>query len=77
MGVFTVTMPIAGHAVRSVEAKDRAEAIQKAFENVTLSDIESWEALDRFHQGNISHCPQPWEVTVENEDGEEIEDDDQ
>lgn len=57
-----VTMPIAGHCYVEVEAETEEEAIEKAFDSVTNENLESWEALERFQQGNVSHCPHPWVV---------------
>jgi hypothetical protein len=62
MKVFTVTLPIAGHAYVNVEAETEEAAIAAAMEQVTLADIESWEALEQFNQGNICYCPHPWEA---------------
>lgn len=68
---YTVTIPIAGHAVVEVEADSKQEAIEAAIENVTIDDIEDWEAIEQFHQGNVCYCPHPWEAEVEG-----LEDDD-
>ena len=68
---YTVTIPIAGHAVVKVEADSRAEAIEAAIENVTIDDIDGWEAIEQFHQGNVCYCPHPWEAEVEGLDDEE------
>lgn len=59
---WSVTLPIAGHAVVTVEAGDEETAIAEAFNIVTLADVEVWEALEQFNQGNICYCPQPWEA---------------
>ena len=61
---YDVTIPIAGHAIITVEAASEEDAIQKALESedLTIKSIESWEALERFHQGNICYCPRPWEA---------------
>lgn len=67
---FDVVIPIAGHCFVQVEADNEEDAIGKAFEKVSLDDVQEWEALTRFHSGNVCHCPSPWEVEVE-----EVEDD--
>jgi hypothetical protein len=73
MKTYTVTVPVAGHAVLEVEAPSAEEAIQFALnsEKLTHDKIESWEALERFNRGNICHCPQPWEAEAEPAFGEE------
>lgn len=62
MRTFEVTLPIAGHAFLTVEAETEEEAIEQAFNEVVLGDIEEWEALRRFNRGNICNCPTPWEA---------------
>ena len=62
---YTVTLPIAGHAVVEVEAASEEDAISQAFHTVQRTDIEEWEALEHFNQGNVCFCPLPWEVKVE------------
>lgn len=63
--IFSVTIPIAGHAIVEVEATTEEEAIEAAFDQVELKDIDRWEALHRFSQGNVLYCPSPWEVEAE------------
>lgn len=62
--LFTVTIPIAGHAYVDVKAESEKEAIEKAFNMVNRDDIEEWEALEQFNSGHICHCPSPREVEV-------------
>lgn len=64
---YSVCIPIAGHAYIEVEAESEAEAIEKALasEDLNMSAIEEWEALERFHSGNVCYCPSPWEATAE------------
>jgi hypothetical protein len=50
--------------VIEVEADSEEAAIDLAIENVTSDHIESWEPLEHFHQGNVCHCPHPWEAEV-------------
>lgn len=63
--IFSVTIPIAGHAFLEVEAETEPEAIEAAFEKVTLDHVEDWEALQRFNAGNVCYCPSPWEAEAE------------
>lgn len=65
MKVFEVTLPIAGHAFLTIEAETEEEAIEKAFDEVTLQNIEEWEALREFNRGNVCYCPQPWEAVAD------------
>lgn len=62
---FRVTIPIAGHAVVEVEAATEEQAIEAAFDKVTIADVDGWEALERFNQGNVCYCPSPWEAEAE------------
>ena len=48
-------------------------AISKAMEEVTLKDIESWEAVEQYIQGNVRYCPHPWEAEAEDVSGDEEE----
>ncbi len=64
---YNVLLPIAGHASVQVEAESEDDAIEKALEEVTIDHVETWEALKRFHLGNICYCPTPWEVEVDEE----------
>ena len=41
---YSVTMPIGGHAIVSVEANSEEEAIALAIDKVTYDDIETWDA---------------------------------
>lgn len=67
-----VTLPIAGHLYLEIEATSDDEAIEKAFDTATLDDLESWEAIRQFQQGNVSYCPRPWEAEAQEFDnGEE------
>jgi hypothetical protein len=67
MATFYVTIPIAGHILVEVEADNRADAIERAFDSddLSLTNCDSWEALRKFHSGNVCHCPSPWEIEVE------------
>ncbi len=68
-----VTIPMAGHLYVEVEAASEDEAIEKAFDEATLSDLESWEAIRQFQQGNVSYCPRPWEAEAQEFDSGEDE----
>lgn len=65
MKEYTITLPIAGHAVVTVEAESEEEAIKEAFNTVTIDDIQEWEALRQFNRGNVCYCPSPWEIQVD------------
>jgi hypothetical protein len=67
MKSWSVTLPIAGHAYLTVEAETEEEAIEQAFNEVTIDHIETWEAVERFNQGNVCYCPHPWEAEVVDE----------
>jgi hypothetical protein len=75
MKTWEVTVPIAGHAYLTVEAESEDEAIAKALDEVRLADIENWDGLRQFNEGNICYCPRPWEIEVtkcyDDEDEEE------
>jgi|GEM_PF-2778393 len=62
MKTFEVAIPIAGHAFKTVRAESEEAAISAAFDEVEHNDIYEWEPLERFTQGNVCYCPQPWEV---------------
>lgn len=65
--IYSVLVPIAGHAHVTVEADDEESAIDLAMQEVTTDHLEDWEALRRFNQGNVCYCPSPWEVEVVDE----------
>jgi hypothetical protein len=63
---YSVTIPIAGHVIVEVDAEDEKSAIKKALDaEISAEDIEQWQTLDRFLQGNVCYCPKPWEVSAE------------
>ena len=76
MKTYTVTIPIAGHAVIEVEADNAEEAIERALnsDKLTIDSIESWEALEQFNRGNVCYCPSPWQAAAELAFGEEPDD---
>jgi hypothetical protein len=57
MKEYCVQVPICGYAVVMIEAEDEKEAIKNAIENVELSDMESWEALEHVVEGNCFYGP--------------------
>ena len=72
MAIYSVTIPFAGHLLVTVEASSESEAKEKAFDvDVDMrgisheAEVGTFELLDRFNQGNVCFCPQPWEVEVE------------
>lgn len=67
MKEYCVTLPIAGHMHCYVEADSPEEAKQKAFLGEIDDEEVEYEMLERFHEGNVSHCPSPWEVEVREE----------
>lgn len=75
MPKFHVLVPIAGHASLTVQAEDKQEAINMAMSQVTDDDLEEWEALPMFNQGNVCHCPSPWEAEAELADDEDEDED--
>ena len=66
MKTYGVKIPIACHAYVEVEAENEEEAVTKAMQSdFGLNDVEEWEALERFNQGNVCYCPLPWEVEAQ------------
>ena len=64
MKTYSVILPITGVAYLEIEAETEAEALEKAFDNVTLKDVEEWEAHKRIVSGNVLHASQnEYEVT--------------
>lgn len=57
MPKYGVTLPIAGHAWLEVDAESEEAAIEAAHKEVTASDIESWETLDKVVEGNVCYAP--------------------
>lgn len=78
MKSWSVTVPIAGHAFVVfvvVEANDEESAISAALDIATLENVEEWEALKQFNQGNICHFPRPLtSAELDYDDAEERED---
>jgi hypothetical protein len=66
MAKYNVLIPFAGHISVIVDADDEKTAIAVAMESedLHLENVESWEALDKFSEGNVCYCPLPWEATA-------------
>ncbi|MCO5159671.1 MAG: hypothetical protein M9939_00925 [Mesorhizobium sp.] len=64
---YTVTIPIAGHAVVEVEADSEEQAKELALDQVELKHIETWDALHTVSSGNVLHFPSPWGIEVHDE----------
>lgn len=71
MKTYSVVIPIAGHAFLDVEAESEEDAIDKAIDEVTIDNIEQWEGLRRFNEGNFCYCPTPWEASAKEESGDD------
>jgi hypothetical protein len=65
MKSYTVTIPIAGHITFEVEAENAKAAKEAAWDADIAEGDLSWEMLNSFGEGNVCHCPSPWEVEVE------------
>lgn len=71
MATYSVTLPIAGYAIVDVEADSEEAAIDAALgSELTLKDIEVWEALRAIVTGNILH------TSPNNASAELLDDDD-
>ena len=70
MKEYCVSVPIAGYAIRYVEAGSEEAAIERALSEVQLSDMEEWDALRQIVAGNV-FCGPMNEIEVE--EVEEIE----
>ncbi len=66
MPTWEVTIPIAGHALMTVEADTEKEAIELGMMEASLSMVEIWEPLEQFGQGNVNYCPRPWSAEAVN-----------
>lgn len=62
---YEITIPVAGHAYITVIAESESEALEIAMDEVSEKDIDSWEFLEQFNQGNVCYCPRPWTVVVD------------
>lgn len=64
---YEVCLPITGIIWVTVEADSEKEAIEAAFESdqLTLDNVEQWEAHKRICSGNILHASQNEAYAVE------------
>jgi hypothetical protein len=62
---YIVTIPIAGHISFEIAAETEEAAIKAAWDAPPIVGEVTWEMLESFGQGNVCHCPSPWEVEVE------------
>lgn len=69
---YEVKLPVAGYAMVSVEADTPEKAVEKAFEECTLDNIEEWEAFRKIIRGNVfyGNCN---DVSVFDEDNKEVD----
>lgn len=65
MKTYVVTIPIAGHISFEIEAEDEKAAEKAAWGSDVKEGDLSWDMLESFGEGNVCHCPSPWEVQVE------------
>ncbi|MCP3681275.1 MAG: hypothetical protein GY861_01165 [bacterium] len=65
MKTYGVMIPIAGHCFVEVEAESEEQAKSKAFEKISLDDIDDWEPLEQFNTGSVCHCPTPREIEID------------
>lgn len=64
MTEYIITIPIAGYVTMSVEAANKEDAIDEAFQNASLNDIDEWDVYSQIVEGNVLYAPQN-EVEVE------------
>ena len=53
MKEFTVTLPISGYVVVSVEAENEEKAVNEAIATASFNEIEEWECHRHVVKGNI------------------------
>jgi hypothetical protein len=58
MTKYIITIPIAGYVTMSVEAENEEDAIDEAFQEASLDDIDEWDVYSQIVEGNILHAPQ-------------------
>lgn len=70
--LYTVKVPIVAVCYVEVEAENEQEAIGKAMESedLTLENVDEWEALEHIVEGNVIYT---YNGDVEIENVEEIE----
>lgn len=65
MTEYCVSVPIVGFAVVVVDAENKKEAIEKALEDVELSDVEEWDPVEEIVSGNCLNFSTPNKIVVE------------
>lgn len=66
MKKFGVSVPIAGYVYIEVEAENKKEAVEKAFDQgYTQDDIQEIDMYERIIEGNVCHV---WHNRVEVEE---------
>ncbi len=65
MKTYIVTIPIAGHISFNIEAENADAAKELAWNTDSEHGEVTWDMLDTFGQGNVCHCPTPWEIAAE------------
>lgn len=53
MKAYTITMPVTGIMVKTVEAETVEEAIEKFCDEITVNDLEQWEVHEEIVKGNV------------------------
>jgi hypothetical protein len=56
MATYCVTLPVTGFCVVEVEAENADDAINKAMDNVTNDDLETWETHREITRGNVCYA---------------------
>jgi len=58
MKEYDIKLPIAGFVLVSVEADNKAKALEKAMSsNISTDDIEEWDVYKQIVQGNVFYGP--------------------
>ena len=65
---YEVTIPITGIAYLTIEAESEDEAIETAIGEVTIDNLETWEAVRDIHRGNVCYAMQPWSAEARESD---------
>lgn len=71
MPKYHIMIPIAGHIELEIEADSQKAAKEKAFNTRFGPEQIQYEALDAFMTGNVCHCPEPWEIEIEELDAQD------
>ncbi len=75
MKLYTVKVPIVAVCYVDVEAENEKEAIEKAMESedLSLENVEEWEAFEHIVQGNVIYTYNGDAEVVEEQEIEESE----